>query len=136
MKWILNHKHIHSERLTLAVWHGRHYTAKETMKVRFATDERDILVAPMHRSLRQILCAVLVVATIVSLSFLGSISASALHTSPAFVPAPSLQAGTPTPAESDGSRAGSTDGIMWMGIAIVLIVILPVILNKRTWTKP
>ncbi len=89
----------------------------------------------MHRRLLQILCAVLVVATVITLTVLGSTSASALHTVSFVVPAPKLQAVTPTPAQGDGSRAGSTNGIMWMGIAIVLIVILPIALNKRTWTR-
>ncbi|MFZ1041894.1 MAG: hypothetical protein WCA79_04195 [Anaerolineales bacterium] len=33
------------------------------------------------------------------------------------------------------SQAGSTDGIALMGVIIVLIVILPVLFRRSTWTK-
>ena len=35
------------------------------------------------------------------------------------------------PAQEDGSEIGSTDGILIMGIVIVLIVTLPLIFQKR-----
>jgi hypothetical protein len=38
---------------------------------------------------------------------------------------------TPTPPIDDGSEIGSTDGILIMGIVIVLIVSLPLIFHKR-----
>jgi hypothetical protein len=47
----------------------------------------------------------------------------------------SLQA-TPTIAPEQGvSEIGSTDGIVLMGIIIVLIVVLPAILQRRTWKR-
>jgi hypothetical protein len=45
------------------------------------------------------------------------------------------QQNTPTPTEADGSVAGSTDGIVWMGIVIALIVLLPLLLNRTIWTR-
>ena len=36
-----------------------------------------------------------------------------------------------TPVQEDGSEIGSTDGILIMGIVIVLIVTLPLIFHKR-----
>jgi hypothetical protein len=42
-----------------------------------------------------------------------------------------LQQSTPTPPAQDGSEIGSTDGILIMGVVIVLIVTLPLILYKR-----
>jgi uncharacterized SAM-binding protein YcdF (DUF218 family) len=43
---------------------------------------------------------------------------------------------TPTPTPSTGvSQTGSTDWITLMGIIIVLIVILPVLFRRSTWTK-
>jgi uncharacterized integral membrane protein len=42
-----------------------------------------------------------------------------------------LQQSTPTPPAVDSSEIGSTDGILIMGIVIVLIVTLPLILQKR-----
>jgi len=42
---------------------------------------------------------------------------------------------TPTPAESGDSIAGSTDGIVWMGMAIAAVVILPVLLSRALWAR-
>jgi hypothetical protein len=40
---------------------------------------------------------------------------------------------TPTPEEPDLSVPGSTDGIMWMGVAIAAIVLLPLLTHRRLW---
>jgi hypothetical protein len=45
------------------------------------------------------------------------------------------QAATPTPTPQPISHPGSTDGIMLMGIIIVLIILLPIIFRRSTWTK-
>jgi len=45
------------------------------------------------------------------------------------------QAATPTPAAGAVSRAGSTDGIMVMGVVIVVIVLVPILLRRSMWTK-
>ncbi len=42
---------------------------------------------------------------------------------------------TPTPTPEGISHPGSTDGIMLMGIIIVIIVLLPMVLRRDTWTK-
>lgn len=42
---------------------------------------------------------------------------------------------TPTPTGEAISHPGSTDGIMLMGIIIVIIVLLPIIFRRGTWTK-
>ena len=42
---------------------------------------------------------------------------------------------TPTANETDGSQAGSTDEIMWMGAALAAIVLVPVLLNRALWQK-
>jgi len=42
---------------------------------------------------------------------------------------------TPTPTETDASQAGSTDGIVWMGIAITAIVLLPILANRVIWRR-
>jgi len=50
--------------------------------------------------------------------------------------AQSLQTASPTPIAAEGtSRIGSTDGIVLMGIVIVLIVIMPIWLRRKTWAK-
>jgi hypothetical protein len=47
-----------------------------------------------------------------------------------------LQTTSPTPIATEGiSRIGSTDGIVLMGIVIVLIVIMPIWLRRKTWAK-
>lgn len=38
---------------------------------------------------------------------------------------------TPTPPAQDGSEIGSTDGILIMGVVIILIVTFPLILRKK-----
>lgn len=42
-----------------------------------------------------------------------------------------FQQATPTPQVEDASEIGSTDGILIMGVVIVLIVTLPLIFQKR-----
>lgn len=42
-----------------------------------------------------------------------------------------LQQTTPTPQVVDTSEIGSTDGILIMGVVIVLIITLPLIFQKR-----
>jgi len=40
---------------------------------------------------------------------------------------------TPTPAETPTSVVGSTDSIMWMGVVIVLIALLPLLTRPSFW---
>jgi len=42
---------------------------------------------------------------------------------------------TPTPQPEDVSEIGSTDGIVAMGGIIVLIVITPILLRRKHWTR-
>lgn len=41
---------------------------------------------------------------------------------------------TPTPVLEDVSEIGSTDGIIMVGVFIVLIVVMPVVLSKKSWS--
>jgi hypothetical protein len=41
---------------------------------------------------------------------------------------------TPTPQAEDASEIGSTDGIVLMGIIIMLIVIVPILLQRKSWS--
>jgi hypothetical protein len=43
----------------------------------------------------------------------------------------SLQASTPIPPAENVSEVGSTDGIVIMGVVIVIIVTLPVLFHKK-----
>ena len=45
--------------------------------------------------------------------------------------ASALQQGTPTPIAQDQSEIGSTDGILAMGLVIVVIVIAPLLFRKK-----
>jgi hypothetical protein len=61
----------------------------------------------------------------------------ALNRTPALVQGatatPAAQTGTVVTAASTQDEAGSTDGIMIVAVAIVLIVIVPILLKRRAW---
>jgi hypothetical protein len=40
---------------------------------------------------------------------------------------------TPTPQVQDKSEVGSTDGIVLMGVVIVMIIVVPILLRRKTW---
>jgi hypothetical protein len=42
---------------------------------------------------------------------------------------------TSTPAVEDASEIGSTDGIVLMGVIIVLIVVVPILLQRKSWSS-
>ena len=42
---------------------------------------------------------------------------------------------TPTPQPKDMSEIGSTDGIVLMGILIALIIIVPILLQRKSWME-
>ncbi len=42
---------------------------------------------------------------------------------------------TPTPQPQDNSKVGSTDQIVIMGGVIVLIIFMPIFINRRTWKQ-
>lgn len=42
---------------------------------------------------------------------------------------------TATPQPKDMSEIGSTDGIVFMGILIALIVIVPILLQRKSWME-
>jgi hypothetical protein len=43
---------------------------------------------------------------------------------------------TSTPKPKDVSEIGSTDGIVIMGILIALIIIIPILLRRKSWMEP
>ena len=49
-------------------------------------------------------------------------------------PALYIQA-TDTPQTQGLSEIGSTDGIVVLGFLIVLIIIVPILLNRKSWTQ-
>jgi hypothetical protein len=42
---------------------------------------------------------------------------------------------TPTPQSKDLSKIGSTDGIAAIGFLIALIIIIPILLNRKSWMQ-
>ncbi len=42
---------------------------------------------------------------------------------------------TATPAAEQASEIGSTDGIMLMSVVIVLIVVVPILLRRKSWAR-
>jgi len=43
---------------------------------------------------------------------------------------------TTTPEPQDLSEIGSTDGIIVMGFVIALIVLIPILLRRKSWLEP
>lgn len=42
---------------------------------------------------------------------------------------------TPTPQPKDLSKIGSTDGIVAMGFLIAFIIIIPILLRRKSWMQ-
>ena len=42
---------------------------------------------------------------------------------------------TPTPQPKDLSKVGSTDGIAAMGVFIALIIVIPILLQRKFWMQ-
>ena len=47
-----------------------------------------------------------------------------------------FQQPTATPPPQDLSVVGSTDGIVAMGFLIALIIIIPILIRRKTWMQP
>ncbi len=43
---------------------------------------------------------------------------------------------TRTPGPEDHSEIGSTDGIIVMGLIIALIVVIPILVQRKSWMEP
>ena len=78
-----------------------------------------------------VILTILALATVIAL--VTSVSSLAMHSGsgPGIVHNP-LEI-TPTPEAIDRSVPGSTDGIMWMGVAIAAIVLLPLLMHRSLW---
>jgi hypothetical protein len=42
---------------------------------------------------------------------------------------------TPTPEQQDKSEIGSTDQIVVLGVTICIIVVLPILLRRKSWVQ-
>jgi amino acid transporter len=74
-----------------------------------------------------------VVALTIAFALVTSISSLALPARPPADTIGDLPDTTPTPAEAPLSTAGSTDGIVWMGVVIAVIVVLPLLATRALW---
>jgi hypothetical protein len=79
----------------------------------------------------KVILTILALATVIALVTSVSSLAMPAESERAIVHNP--QGVTPTPEETDLSVPGSTDGIMWMGVAIAAIVLLPLLAHRRLW---
>lgn len=104
----------------------------------------DILIVGMNKRILRTLYPVFMVLTGIILAlisaFVSGASASAvsetdLHFIPSLGVAALYQAAAPTPVSGAVSRAGSTDGILAMGVIIVIIVLIPLLIRRSLWTK-
>ena len=86
----------------------------------------------MKKTYFEILLLVLIGIGIIS--FLTASSFTAFASQGIHSTAPQILTPTPTPSTGT-SQTGSTDWITLMGVIIVLIVILPVLFRRSTWTK-
>jgi len=71
----------------------------------------------------------------VSGASVSAVSGPDLRFNPNVSTAVLYQAATPTPVAGAISRAGSTDGILIMGVVIVIIVLVPILIRRSLWTK-
>jgi hypothetical protein len=116
---------------------GRHYTAKEAKPpypVDFVIEAGDILRDCMHKRSKAVAWILLLGALILLLGVTIAASSFGFLDSPRPSGGVPLQVLTPTAAPEPVSQAGSTDGIWWMGLAIVVICLLPVITRRIFWS--
>jgi hypothetical protein len=89
----------------------------------------------MIRRRFRILTPVFMIASGIALALISAAFAPTLRLQPALAAAALYQASTATPAAAAASRAGSTNGIMLMGLVIVVIVLLPIVFRRGMWSK-
>jgi hypothetical protein len=89
----------------------------------------------MNKRILRTLYPVIVIGCGIMLALTSALSSPMLLMKPDTGAAALYQASTPTPIPEAVSQAGSTDGIMLMGVVIVLIVLLPTLLRRSTWKK-
>ncbi len=88
----------------------------------------------MNKALLRVLCLVLMVTSGLAFTLaFSSSTAGDVHAGPP--QARPSQELTPTPEGEPVSHPGSTDGIFIMSVAIVVIILLPILLQRNTWKK-
>jgi hypothetical protein len=114
----------------------------------FGVEARVILPADMNKVLAQILFLLLILTT--GIAFTLALSPSvAVHAHSGLAgrviadsldpssrqSASSRTAATPSPTPQAVSQPGSTDGLVIMSLAIVVIIILPILFQRGLWMK-
>jgi hypothetical protein len=80
------------------------------------------------------------IVTIGLVPVLALFSAALTYSTPPFIQGNSATAAlflqpTPTPEPQGVSEIGSTDGIIVMGVVIALIIIIPILLRRKSWME-
>jgi len=102
--------------------------------VKIAEEARDILRGCMYRRSNPIAWGILLVALVLLLAVTLAASTVGLRDKSGSIAIPPRQDVTPTAVEEPVSQAGTTDGIWWLGLGIVAIVLLPVITRRIFWS--
>jgi hypothetical protein len=98
----------------------------------------------MDKALLRVLFPLLMLATILAFALALSPSASgSAHNSPGATPHPDIRpvgghhaagaTATPTPTGEGRSQPGSTDGLVIMSFALVVIIVIPILLQRALW---
>jgi len=80
-------------------------------------------------------------ATMIGLSLAIALFSAAVTYKAQASPLPNLSGATlslqttPTPQVQDNSKVGSTDQIVIMGGVLVLIIFIPIFINRRSWKQ-
>jgi hypothetical protein len=90
----------------------------------------------VHHRFGPFTIVLLIISIAIAIALVNSVSSFA---QPADVVTPAAgnpQQITETPTDADSSVAGSTEAIMWMGLVIASIILLPLLFNRATWRNP
>lgn len=110
------------------------YTAKERSSTYGARQRMLYFNRPMKRLIRPvtiIIISLLIALFSAAVTYTTKISGSNYSTTAALF----LQTTPTPPVEKDHSVIGSTDGIVVMGAIIALIVLVPIIVQRKSWVR-
>jgi hypothetical protein len=102
--------------------------------MKIAKEGHDILHTRMHKTRVQFVLALALMAAALASALLNTASSVAFGDSRNAV-GTATQVAKPTPEETPVSQAGSTDAIVWVGLAIVAIILVPLAFTKTVWRR-
>ena len=103
-----------------------------TLSTFIGRDEDDILTATMNKQWLRALLLLLILSAVLAFTLALSPQTTA-PVSPSLQKALNPHAPTATATPPDRSMPGSTDGLIIMSFAIAVIVVVPILLQKRLW---